>query len=43
MIVGLDRTTQLAAAVWMVIGLSVYFLYARSHSKLNERETSPVS
>src|SRR5580704_12741198 len=42
MIVGLDRTTQLAAAVWMVIGLSVYFLYARSHSKLNERAISQV-
>jgi APA family basic amino acid/polyamine antiporter len=42
MIVGLDRTTQLAAAVWMAIGLSVYFLYARGHSKLNERAISQV-
>ena len=42
MIVGLDRTTQLAAAVWMVIGLSVYFLYARGHSKLNARAVSQV-
>ncbi len=34
MIVGLDSTTQLAAFVWMLIGLAVYFLYARTHSKL---------
>jgi APA family basic amino acid/polyamine antiporter len=35
MIYGLDTTTQVAAAVWMVIGLAVYFLYAKSHSRLN--------
>ncbi len=34
MIVGLDSTTQVAALVWMVIGLLVYFGYAKSHSKL---------
>ncbi len=38
MIIGLDSTTQIAAAVWMVIGLAVYFLYARSHSKLTTGE-----
>ncbi len=38
MIVGLDSTTQLAALVWMVIGLAVYFLYARSHSNLDQPE-----
>jgi APA family basic amino acid/polyamine antiporter len=42
MIVGLDRTTQLAAAVWMVIGLSAYFLYARAHSKLKALAISQV-
>jgi len=34
MIVGLDTTTQVAALVWMIIGLAVYFIYAKSHSKL---------
>jgi APA family basic amino acid/polyamine antiporter len=38
MIVGLDPETQVAAAVWMVIGLVVYFAYAKSHSRLNEKE-----
>jgi len=36
MIIGLDTTTQLAALAWMAIGLCVYFLYARNHSRLNE-------
>jgi APA family basic amino acid/polyamine antiporter len=35
MIVGLDRTTQLAALGWMIFGLVIYFLYAKGHSKLN--------
>jgi APA family basic amino acid/polyamine antiporter len=38
MIIGLDGTTQLAALVWMLIGLVVYFAYAKSHSRLNEKE-----
>ena len=38
MIVGLDSATQLAALVWMVIGLAVYFLYAKRHSNLGEPE-----
>jgi basic amino acid/polyamine antiporter, APA family len=38
MIIGLDSTTQLAALVWMVIGLCVYFLYAKGHSNLDEPE-----
>jgi APA family basic amino acid/polyamine antiporter len=38
MIIGLDGTTQLAALVWMLIGLVVYFAYAKSHSRLNETE-----
>jgi APA family basic amino acid/polyamine antiporter len=35
MIIALDRFTQLTALGWMIIGLFVYFLYSRSHSKLN--------
>ena len=38
MIIGLDSTTQLAALVWMLIGLCVYFLYAKGHSNLDEPE-----
>jgi basic amino acid/polyamine antiporter, APA family len=40
MIVGLDSTTQLSALVWMLIGLAVYFLYAKGHSNLGEPEMS---
>ncbi len=35
MIVSRDTTTQVAALGWMFFGLFIYFLYARSHSKLN--------
>jgi APA family basic amino acid/polyamine antiporter len=35
MIVSRDTTTQLAALGWMFFGLFIYFLYAKSHSKLN--------
>ena len=35
MILSLDRRTQLVALFWMLIGLVVYFLYSRSHRKLN--------
>jgi APA family basic amino acid/polyamine antiporter len=34
MIVGLDEQTLNVALVWMAIGLVVYFLYSRRHSKL---------
>jgi len=34
MIIALDRTTQLTALGWMAIGLTVYFIYGKSHSKL---------
>ncbi|MCC7244710.1 MAG: amino acid permease [Saprospiraceae bacterium] len=34
MIVALDKYTLLAAFGWMLIGLCVYFLYSRHHSKL---------
>jgi basic amino acid/polyamine antiporter, APA family len=35
MIVGLDSTTQLTALGWMLVGFIVYFLYGKSHSRLN--------
>jgi basic amino acid/polyamine antiporter, APA family len=38
MIVALDRYTQLTAIAWMLLGFLVYFLYSRSHSKLNTPE-----
>ena len=38
MIISLDHRTQTVAGLWMVIGLFIYFLYGRTHSKLN----SPV-
>ncbi len=38
MIIGLDRYTQLTALGWMLLGFVVYFLYSRSHSKLNSPE-----
>lgn len=34
MIIGLDRTTLLVAAVWMILGLIVYFAYSKDRSKL---------
>jgi len=42
MIVGLDRNTQFAALIWMVLGLLVYFLYAKSHSRLNQPQPQRV-
>jgi APA family basic amino acid/polyamine antiporter len=36
MIVSLATNTQLTALVWMILGLLVYFLYGRSHSKWGE-------
>jgi basic amino acid/polyamine antiporter, APA family len=38
MIISLDIHTQLTALVWMIIGLLVYFLYGRSHSKWGDAE-----
>ncbi|HEX4749721.1 MAG TPA: amino acid permease [Bryobacteraceae bacterium] len=34
MIVSLDHRSQITAFCWMLIGLCVYFIYGRSHSKL---------
>ncbi len=42
MIIAIDTTTQIAALVWMLMGLTVYFLYSKSHSRLNESEV-PVA
>ncbi len=36
MMVGLDTTTQVAALCWMVVGLAIYFLFARKHSNLEK-------
>jgi basic amino acid/polyamine antiporter, APA family len=33
MIISLDINTQMTALAWMILGLLVYFLYGRSHSK----------
>ena len=35
MIGAIDQRTLLVAAAWMVLGLVVYFVYSRHHSKLN--------
>jgi APA family basic amino acid/polyamine antiporter len=34
MIIGLDQQTLLVAALWMIAGLLIYFLYSRKRSKL---------
>jgi APA family basic amino acid/polyamine antiporter len=34
MIISVDSTSKIAAGTWMLIGLAVYFLYARSRSNL---------
>jgi APA family basic amino acid/polyamine antiporter len=33
MIISLDKTTQLTALTWMILGLVIYFSYSRFHSK----------
>src|SRR5580658_4488547 len=38
MIIAVDRYTQITALGWMLLGFIVYFLYSRSHSKLNTPE-----
>ena len=40
MIISRDRQTQLTALGWMLIGFVVYFLYSRSHSKLNTTDNA---
>jgi len=44
MIISVDSTSKIAAGTWMVIGLGVYFAYARRHSNLSTpamREAAP--
>jgi APA family basic amino acid/polyamine antiporter len=42
MIVAIDQRTLLVAFVWMLVGLIVYFLYSKNHSKLrNPAEILP--
>jgi APA family basic amino acid/polyamine antiporter len=36
MIVALDAQTLKVAVLWMALGLVVYFLYSKKHSKLNK-------
>lgn len=43
MIVSLDRTTQLVALIWMIIGLVIYFAYSRSHSKHQHDDIIPTA
>ncbi|MFC4263668.1 amino acid permease [Ferruginibacter yonginensis] len=37
MIVGLDVQTLTVAFAWMILGIIVYFLYSKKHSKLNHK------
>jgi APA family basic amino acid/polyamine antiporter len=42
MIVAIDQRTLLVAFIWMLVGLVVYFLYSKNHSKLrNPAEILP--
>ncbi|MEU0969789.1 amino acid permease [Streptomyces sp. NPDC005917] len=43
LMLNLPAETWLRFAIWMVIGLVVYFLYGRSHSRLAERERTTVN
>jgi APA family basic amino acid/polyamine antiporter len=36
MIISLDKVTLTSAMIWMILGLVVYFVYSRHHSKLQE-------
>ena len=38
MIISVDATSKIAAGSWMLIGLVVYFLYAKGHSNLNKAD-----
>jgi len=43
MILGLGWTNWLRLAVWLVIGLVIYFAYGRKHSKLNAAATAAAA
>lgn len=38
MIISVDSTSKIAAGAWMLIGLCVYFVYAKAHSNLGRPE-----
>ncbi len=40
MIISVDSTSKIAAGTWMLVGLAVYFLFAKSHSNLSAPEIS---
>jgi APA family basic amino acid/polyamine antiporter len=42
MIISVDPTSKIAAGSWMVIGLVVYFLYAKRHSNLSNNALAPA-
>lgn len=42
MIVSLDRSTQLAALAWMIVGLVIYFTYSKKNSKLGNDSPGEV-
>jgi basic amino acid/polyamine antiporter, APA family len=37
MMISVDPTSKIAAGTWMVVGLVVYFLYAKRHSRLEQK------
>ena len=37
MIISVDPTSKIAAGTWMLVGLCVYFVYAKSHSNLDQQ------
>jgi APA family basic amino acid/polyamine antiporter len=42
MIAAIDLRTLMFAGIWMVVGLGVYFMYSKKHSKLrNPAEILP--
>ena len=40
MIISVDLTSKIAAGTWMVVGLGVYFVYAKGHSNLGKPEVA---
>jgi APA family basic amino acid/polyamine antiporter len=43
MIYGLGWTNWLRLGVWLLIGLAIYFGYARSHSRLRDAALTPMT
>jgi APA family basic amino acid/polyamine antiporter len=43
LMVDLPRDTWLRFVVWLVIGLAIYFLYGRAHSRLRLKAAAPAS